>query len=209
MVAVGLTGMYGVIDRIIKSDVVSVAGGYGAVIDHCRRRHPHPQWDELAALDVDADCEALDGWFVDLLDNEPPPAEVTGIYFGLFNPTYEDGPAADVYAAGNRYDPDDADWACGPAWWPERRYAESDLLQDLYRIAYRPGGLGNDAEYPLCLAYAGLLLRDLSGRHADRLSAGVERVLCTGFDSGDILCVGAVGRSGLVLSASAERFVPA
>ena len=58
-----------------------------------------------------------------------------------------------------------------------------------------------DAEYPLCLAYAGLAVRELASRHHELLRGPLEqRVITVGFDSGDAIFLGAVNRHGLVLS---------
>jgi hypothetical protein len=74
------------------------------------------------------------------------------------------------------------------------------VLAKLYKIAYREHGLGNDAEYPLCLAYGGLALRDLL-RDADPsvfLGKSPSLGIAVGFDSGDFVLVGKLSKAGLV-----------
>jgi hypothetical protein len=72
-------------------------------------------------------------------------------------------------------------------------------LAAIYRIAYRPGGLANDAEYPLCLAYAAFAVRELLNRIDPKLvldSVGPVGV-AVGFDSGDFLLLGRFTDEGL------------
>ena len=133
---------------------------------------------------------------------DAPEQKLAGLWFGLFNPVYNRKPVADLYVCGSkRFDPgpDDNSWAVGPSWWPEHRYAKSAVLARIYEIAYRKDGLGNDAEYPLCLAYGGLAVRDLL-RSADPIvflgsprSVGVA----VGFDSGDFVLGGKLSKRGL------------
>jgi len=41
-------------------------------------------------------------------------------------------------------------------WWAKESYARSQLLAQIYRIAYEsPSSLGNNAEYPLVLWFRG------------------------------------------------------
>jgi hypothetical protein len=101
------------------------------------------------------------------------------------------------------------------------------VLDAIYRIAYPPFSatgestselqeayahasarlLGNDAEYSLCLAYAGLVVRWLATTIAPELflADAPERVLFTGFDDGDWLCIGALRPDGFALSKHSER----
>lgn len=93
-----------VFDRVMNSvrrDRVDPVREYRAIVTWCAGRRPHPDWQELAELPVDTDIQALDDWLVDLLENEPPPGEITGYWFGLYNPvTDDDLPSADLSAEG-------------------------------------------------------------------------------------------------------------
>lgn len=98
------------------------------------------------------------------------------------------------------------------------------MLDGIYRIAHPPFDadvdssetdkqayreamkqlLGNAAEYPLCLAYGGLVVRWLASELEPELllSGASERVIFVGVDDGDSLCV---GRSHWKVSASPSR----
>jgi hypothetical protein len=187
-----------------------VAESMTALIDQCEAACPHPDWARLRTLPY-ADLSPLLEWIHTPFRNEPPPGHLKGLWFGLFNQC-PDGhtPGADIYVCGSgRFnpDPDDNSWAVGPDWWPANRCANSAVLADIYRIAYRHGAplgeqkmsLVNDAEYPLVLGYAAFAVRELLGQ-VDRLlvlghsdSVGVA----VGFDSGDFVLLGQLTSSGL------------
>ena len=141
-----------------------------------------------------------------------PTVTLKGIWFGLFNPC-PDGrnPVADIYVCGSERfdpDPDDNSWAVGPDWWPDKRYAESVVLADIYRLSFRQrasaadqkGCLGNDAEYPLVLGYGAFAVRELLGQVAPSLLLGRSDSLgvAVGFDSGDFVVVGRLVLDGLL-----------
>ena len=187
-----------------------VAESMAALIDRCEASRPHPDWAKLRALPY-ADLSPLVDWVQVPLREEPPDAPLKGLWFGLFNPC-PDGrtPVADIYICGSgRFDPDPHDngWAVGPDWWPDARYADSAVLADIYRFAYRQGArvaeqkgcLGNDAEYPLCLGYGAFAIREVLGRVEPSLVLGASASLgvAVGFDSGDFVLLGELGPSGL------------
>jgi hypothetical protein len=185
---------------------VPLGRGMRQLIDVCARERPHHDWKRLAELDFEKDFSHLRDWFAQLLDESPPPTAATGLWFGLFNPLDDCGEmVADLYVTGGVHDPQDIDWTCSPIWEPDGRYAGSQLLTEVCRIGYRgnENELGNDAEYPLALAYACFAVRDLANDFATTLGTP-ERVLFVGFDSGDLLCVGAIAPTGVRFSTASE-----
>lgn len=172
------------------------------LIDRCAKSLPHRGWDKLRQLHYD-DVASLRSWIECVLVNEPPTSDLRGLWFGIFNPQYGGRPTADFYVSGSdRFDgkSESNDWACGPTWWPDGRYARSEILDSIYRIAYNGrDGLGNDAEYPLCLGYTALVVRDLLNNLDPRIvlnSVGPVGV-AVGFDSGDFIVLGRYTREGL------------
>jgi hypothetical protein len=187
-----------------------VAESMAALIDQCEAAHPHPDWARLRVLPY-ADLSSLLEWLREPFRDEPPSVLLKGLWFGLFNPC-PDGraPVADIYVCGSeRFDPDphDNSWAVGPDWWPDARYANSAVLADIYRIAYRQGArvaeqkgcLGKDAEYPLVLGYAAFAVRELLGQVEPALLLGRSDSLgvAAGFDSGDFVLLGELTAGGL------------
>lgn len=171
------------------------------IISKCAKGHPHDDWDKIAALPYE-NLDDLRNWIERPFRDEPSKKKLAGLWCGLFNPVYSGKPSADIYICGStRFDPspEDNSWAVGPDWWPEARYAQSAVLAKLYKIAYRKDGLGNNAEYPLCLAYGGLAVRDLL-RAADPtvfLGKSPSLGVAVGFDSGDFVLIGKLSKSGL------------
>ena len=183
------------ITKLVRRDL-TLGAAMRELIDWCAKRRPHRDWQPLRDLDFAAELRRLRSWCHNVISEEPPDASITGIYFGLFNPTYSSVTVADLYVAGGVVS--DGEWipAVRNHWWPERRYARSQLLAQLYRVAYRSArGLGNDAEYPLALGFAVLA--------AKQLAPALPRknvVIAAGFDSGDILTLGRLSTKGLAMS---------
>ena len=199
------------IDGLVKGPT-PVAAAMNELIAQCAQAMPHGDWPSFAGLAFADDVDRLQSWLETLLSREPPGTEIDGLWFGLFNPIYDgDHPTADLYAAGGHYDPSDPEWMCDLAWFPNGRYAQSQVLGDIYRLAYQDPdhGLGNDAEFPLCLAYAGLAVRTLAERIGETLRGGAtRRGLTVGFDSGDWLCVGTLTEAGFHPSKDSQTLDP-
>ncbi len=172
------------------------------LIDWCAAQRAHDDWKRLSSLDFAAELKRLERWLDNVLTTEPPASSVTGIFFGLFNPQYSDneGTVADIYVAGGIYG--DNDWLSEVSqnWWPDGRYAHSQLLAQVYRIAYEsPSGLANDMEYPVVLGFGVFATKwlcqatkaKLFGRRSESFHVAV------GFDSGDVLTLGELSTSGL------------
>lgn len=184
----------------------SVAESMSRLIDECEAACPHPDWSRLRALPY-ADLDPLVAWLERPWREEPPERPLRGLWFGLFNPSYNGQPVADIYVSGSeRFDTANNLWAADAEWWPAARYARSAVMADIYRIAKRPGSsgaewessLGNDAEYPLCLGYGVFAVRELLGRVGPSLILGESPSVGVGvgFDSGDWIRLGQFGPSG-------------
>lgn len=221
-----LTRVWEETEATVKS-TTDVRDGLTRIIDLCAASQPHNEWDRFRELPIESDLAHLQRWMSGVLSSDPPSASITGLWFGLFNPVRHELPTADLYVAGAPYDPDDDEWNIPLRWRPEGGEAGSSVLDGIYRIAYPEVGahgasspaehdaysdamknlLGNDAEYPLCLAYAGLAVRWLATRLESDLLLGdaTERVLVTGFDSGDYICIGALTAAGLRFSRETFR----
>lgn len=164
-------------------------------LQYCRDSAPDLQstWDEISRLDFDADFRYLTRWVTDLIRTEPLPPEVNGLWFGMFNPILDDGrPTCQVYLAGStRFDKSEpySDWQCGPEYWPNGRYANSEILTAIYRmfesIEDEVNYLGEGC---LCQGYFACVIANWCGSPlADSLmGADRQRAITMGFDSGDM-----------------------
>jgi hypothetical protein len=198
--ALNLATMHGFIVKELASKR-PLRESIARTIARCAKGRPHPDWEQLRALPYE-NLDELREWIEGPFRYEPREKTLAGLWFGLFNPIYDRMPSADIYVSGStRFEPHPGDnsWAVRPEWWPECRYAHSSVLARVYRIAYREGGLGSDAEYPLCLAYGGLAVRDLLRAVEPSLILGSSPSVgvAVGFDSGDFVLVGELSKRGL------------
>ncbi|TSC25924.1 hypothetical protein [Corallococcus sp. Z5C101001] len=195
--------LFAEIERVVKSEL-PVEEGLLRIIQYCATAHPHPNWAALRTLNAAGDLRQLQQWLETIMRTMPPPAPITGLWFGLFNPTMEDRVTADLHLIGAPYDAMDSQWLFRQRWGKGTPYASSTVLDSIYQVAYgNEDGLGNDAEYPLALAYAALAVRHLAQLIGPTiLGDAAQRVLHVGFDSGDFLCIGAIRKNGLVFSRS-------
>jgi hypothetical protein len=188
----------------LASRDMGVADAMGELVDWCSSLQPCDDWKRLRDLDFTAELARLRTWLDDVLSAEPPKDLVTGIYFGLFNPQYDDdGPVADIYVAGGIYGDDDWLPAVRKHWWPNGRCARSQLLAQVHRVAYQsPDSLGNNAEYPVVLGFGVLAAKHLCLAIKPKLlgGRGGSRWITVGFDSGDVLALGQLSASGLALA---------
>ena len=193
----------------------SVSVGFSAIIDRCVEHWPHQNWAQFRALQLEPDIARLKCWLTSLLAADPPRADARVLWFGLCNPIREDQPTSNLTVCGFAADPQHA----GPIMWqPKGRDAGSEVLAQIYALAYaeeqctRAGGIleeddeddpsfGSDAEYALCLTYAGLVVRTLASELAAELflAQAAERELFVGFDCGDAIRLGTITKSGLRL----------
>lgn len=199
------------IEGLVKSDTPA-SPAMKELIAYCGQAVPHDDWAAFEGLMFDDDIDHLETWLGGLLAKEAPGDGIDGLWFGLFNPIDGRGqPTADLYAAGGRYDPSDPEWMCELEWLPKGRYARSQALRGIYRLAYQKGqgGLGNAAEYPLCLAFAGIATRTLAERLGDALRGSASRRgLTVGYDSGDWLCLGTLTEAGFIPSTDSQTLDP-
>lgn len=169
------------------------------IIGVCRDSFAHADWTRLAALDWSAGGEQVRRWVPDLLDEEPPPSDLSGLWFGLVNPITAGTVRSDIHLVGTRdYDPDDADyeWTLTGIYYPAA-YANPSCLEQLYAIAYEnEHGLGNDAEWALALAFCcAATAYALEPLNAVSVSASGRRIgIAAGFDDGDFLALGELTR---------------
>jgi hypothetical protein len=199
-----------VLSRVIGSPhPVDLAATMLEVIGLCEAAVPHPDWAMLREVDFAADVPVLRAWLDGLLRDDPPDAPLRGLYFALCHPMPDaETVTADLEVVGtSKYDRSDPGmrWLFSRRYFPEQ-YAASPAMGRLYHIAYGthefgaqvPGSLGNDAEWPIGLAFAVLASRAiLEGRTADDFAADQPRVgVAAGWIDGDLLLIGEVAAGG-------------
>ncbi|MEX0676566.1 MAG: hypothetical protein WD063_05795 [Pirellulales bacterium] len=182
------------IESIIQ-ERTSVSEGIASLLQLCNKLQPSPIWKKLSTLNFEGDCRQLAHWLKQLLIAEPPENEINGFWFGLFNPIVDGEPTAGLYLCGStRFDPkrEDPDWPCNPGYFPDGRYADSTVLDSIYKTAYeKKSDVSNFAEYVLCLGYVSLIAaRWCRGAMQPMLLGNTPlRAVAVGFDSGDRLLI--------------------
>lgn len=183
---------YGLVLDLVRSNVDLVSGMI-RLLAHCSRLCPSPAWDEIASLDFASDAVYLKRWLHDLLQSEPPGENIVAFWFGLFDRSSPGGAFACLYLSGaESYTSGDTDsgWACGPAYFPDGRNADSGALRSLSAMLR---SLDEDAawlgSYVLPLGYASLAVAQALGQLPPGLLLGRRnsRAVAVGFDSGDFI----------------------
>jgi hypothetical protein len=76
-------------------------------------------------------------------------------------------------------------------WAGENSYLNSKILKSIYRLAYdRQDGLGNDAEYPLVLAYGAMAVIEALQQPPLPFALRSLQGVSVGYDGGDFLFLG-------------------
>ena len=184
------------LNRLIR-ERVPMRTGMDAVIEQVSRTLPHKDWDRLRAIAWEKEVARIAACLVVTLVQDPAPFPIRGLWFGLCNVTYGDDPMSMDLFLGAMAECDPADEGCQwifgrERYFPPKGYLRSNVLAEVYAIANEEGGLGNDAEYPVCLAFAGLAVMNMTRQvWMERvLDMKVPVGLAVGFDGGDVIRVG-------------------
>ena len=178
--------------------------------DQCQQVLPHSAWERVRQVDWAKSMEESTQWLGTLLAAEPPGANITGFWFGIFNPIYGDPRlgetdlgrvgTSDLYIQGSAGYPEN-DWIFDDSWKPTGRYANSFGQDRIYRIA--SGQVDEEvlsiADYVLTFAHAAGMVNTLIDRVDRNLWLGPvpRRGIAVGHDSGDAIFLGALVQTGL------------
>lgn len=185
----------------VVSSKVGIDEGMSLLIDYCAENEPWRGWNVLRKLEFASDQQKLKQWLDLLLTHEPPPHEIKAFWFGLFNPVINGQSTCGLYLAGTEtFDRKDEDfeWACDPVWFPDGRYAESKILDDIYQRIKSAKDAVSSYEYVLCFGYAGLVVSHLAATLPLNKWLGEKssRALAIGFDSGGGMLLGSFTKQG-------------
>lgn len=180
----------------VISKRLGVAESVEAIIQHCAADSPHPAWQRMLSLNYEADAEAIKAWFVRLLIDEPPPATINGLWFGL----YESERGSEFYVSGSELFGEDEEWMCRLAWWPEGRYAGSTVHRQLLQLGRQASSdIGWLTSYAICLGHAAASVNALVDHLGPpAISQGKSSLaIAVGHDSGDALLLGVLNQTGM------------
>ena len=140
--------------------------------------------DELRSFDVGTEVRSVATQVRDVMRQEPPPQDLSFLYFGLFTmmaPSAPGGAGAGFYVSGGTGSNPEEDVHQRLTYFPEQRFLGSGLLQGIQMEATCEGGDYPFYDYALMFGAAAMLakfaLRELGLRYS----------LVVGFDSGDIV----------------------
>ena len=184
--------------RFVEETVKSATGvktGMNQLLDYCEKKSSDPVWTTIRSFDFESEIPKLRMWLENVLSNETPSNEINAFWFGLFNPVLESGiTSCGMYVSGStQFDPDDetSDWACweDDTYLPEKRYADSRILREIYRLVSDNDNVSVFAEYILAFGYSCLVINDICNAINPRLLLGnrKRRDFAVGFDSGDFI----------------------
>src|ERR1700730_9000568 len=71
-----------VVERVALSGR-GIHQGINELLAACSARLPHAVWQTLRTLDIERDAVVLRHWLAQLLEREPIPQNIQGLYFGL------------------------------------------------------------------------------------------------------------------------------
>jgi hypothetical protein len=179
----------------IASNPRPLTAGMGQWFDYCDKVAPEqaPLWKRLRKLDFEEDARGLSKWLKRVLRSEPPPTDINGLWFGLYNPVLGDGePSCQMYVSGSSaFEPDSVsnEWVCQLSWSPKGRYSASQVLTELYRPveAITKNQVCYLGEPFLCHGYIALVVSSWchGPMRATLLGNAPFRAIVFGHDSGD------------------------
>lgn len=166
-----------------------------SLIEALRVNYPTIDWARTAACDFSADFLKMRCWLENVLRAEKPPSNVVTFWFGLYQAVDDDYV---LYISGIG----EKGWEAGACYWPENRYANSNCLTQLFRVALTDPPNACDVEYILMLGYAAFLVRALCSSVDVKLLLGESnsREIVLAFDSGDSFTVGRITAEGFKIS---------
>ncbi len=127
----------------------------------------------------------IENWLNKLLASEKPPAIIQGFNFGLLETTE----GIELYLSGaNVFSESDPDWPCGNDYWPEGRYSEIEVLNNVRDRLQE----SIDEPWIFAQALVIIVLKDYfknKDNKFDSLSCITGARVATGFDDGDLYMI--------------------
>jgi hypothetical protein len=175
-----------------SKQVIGLSSGMESLFEYCKKQIPETNWDDLPELDFQADYDRLTFWMSHLLEKEPAPKEINGLWFGLFNSGTEKERCQLYLAGSRRFGPRKPDWHCQPEYWPDGRYANSQVIPEISCAV----GFWGDAV--LCHGYVCLVLARWcrSPWRSVLLGQANKRAIAFGHDEGDVYLVDILKKNG-------------
>jgi hypothetical protein len=160
------------------------------VIDRAESDSGIGGWLPFRDLPYEGEVELRSSFFTDVIHREPPEWQLVGFYVAVTYSSRHGSTVADLNLMGSdSHEPGDEEWAARLSYAPRDSYARSEVLARVYELAYLPGGLGNAADYTLCLAWAAYFSRSCARRYLTDVGSDFVG-LRVGFSGGDAIDLG-------------------
>lgn len=152
---------------------------------------PGPYWTEFRSIDVESEHTDVVNWIQQVIINSPMPEEVIALWIGIFKSADDASETPTIYLAGaDRYDKDDADWACDPSYQPDNGYAQPTVLQQIDLIAKKHTESYQFLDWILPLAWCAFTFDEIIRSRLDKSifkKDGRELFITVGHDGGDYI----------------------
>lgn len=178
------------------ADHQAPAAIFREVIAFASARHKSPVWKEIARIDIAEDLDRLTRSLSGLLEAEPPPKSINGLWFGINEGI--DGKWC-LYVCGSRtYSKGKEDWACRPSWLPKRQLASSQALKQLSTVGREDFDTVWIIEVCAIFSFGALAVSEAVRRIDPRaiLSGAKKRGIGYGFNDGGNYVLGEVSARG-------------
>lgn len=200
----GLGPFFRELNGVVRSSC-PVSEGMQRMISHCSSANPDPCWERFYKLAIDEDLVRLRRWLEAAFTAQPPPDDIPGLWFGIVELDRGGQSTSDLYICGGQpCEEEPEDRVLGDDWQPDTgAYAHSSVLDEIRQLTNTERGNLERASYLLPLAYAALAVRWLVTTLPLELllGAATQRLVTTGFESGDSIGIGTLRPDGLVFPA--------
>jgi hypothetical protein len=174
----------------LLADDLSPTDYMNRVIDRAESDSGVGGWVSFRDLPYEEEVELRSSFFTDVIRREAPERQLVGFYVAVTYSSRHGSTVADLNLMGSdSHEPGDEEWTARLSYAPRDSYARSEVLARVYELAYLPGGLGNAADYTLCLAWAAYFSRSCARRYLTDVGADFVG-LRVGFSGGDAIDLG-------------------
>lgn len=171
----------------ITNNDISFIEGNNIIINICKNSHNHNDWNDIQKIDY----TPVVNDFIQCITPELKYIEenINGLYFGVTTIVLDNGEPTFVIAFGgtNSYDKNDDNcyWVEKLNWY-SNYYLFSNPLYEVYRIANKENGLGNDIEWPMGLSISIIGINEMI-RKIEKSIKNKHIGVIAGFHDGDML----------------------
>ena len=160
-------------------------------IDFHEQVAPKSYWKTLRQVDIKAEQEEIVSWLKQLVNVSSIPDSIIAFWIGILKFAEDDKEIPTIYFSGaDTYNKNDNNWACDPAYFPENRYAQPGVLQQIDDIARTDEENYEFFDWILPLAYCAFTFDEIFRTKIDRqtsLKNKSEIFVAVGHDSGDFI----------------------